>query len=163
MAIKKAFQPIVDILETNKNSKVSDILNQVISLASAKTASGAGSSTLIRDKKGTVVAILDYYFKRYMPLVGPKAVEFGKKEKTASGYNTMCKEGVAAWTKQQREAKNAMGELFTKVKSGIIKPADIAAEEAKIEAARKVIAKTDLGFATLEEVKKYLVENKVEL
>jgi len=163
MAIKKVFQPIVDVLEANKNAKVSEIMAQINALVSAKTASGAGSSTIVRDKKGVAVAILDYYFKRYMPLVGPKAVEFGKKDKTASGYNTMCKEGVSAWTKQQRNAKNAMAELLTKVKSGAIKPADIAAEEAKIEASRKVVAKTDLGFATIDELKKYLVEAKVEL
>ncbi|NCB95310.1 MAG: hypothetical protein EOM35_02400 [Negativicutes bacterium] len=153
--VKKAYQDIVNLLEANPDVKVSKILPQVIELAEAKNGAGAGTA-FMKDAKGNVVAVLDYYFKRWMPVVGSKAVDFGAKAKTATGLNSMCKEGVSHWTKQQREAKNANAMLLTKVASGEVKPADIAKEQEKIEAARKAIVKTDLGFATQDELLAYL-------
>lgn len=160
--IKNVFKPIMDLLVENKDVKVSKILAQVEALASAKTG-GNTSSTVVKDNTGKVVAILDYYFKRYMPLVGPLAVEFGVKTKTTSGLNTMCKEGVSAWTKQDREAKKARIDLFAKVKAREINVDAIDAEEARIEAEKKMIVPTTLGFATLEEVTAYLAEQGVIL
>lgn len=160
--VKKAYQGIVDFLEANKEVKVSKILDQVIEMTMAKANRSEGS-TFIKDAKGNTVAILDYYFKRWMPLVGDKQVEFGAKLKTSTGFNTMCKDGVSAWTKQQREAKNASAELLKKVASGEIKPADIALHQAEIEKARGAILTTDKGFATEEEVRKYLAKQGVEV
>lgn len=159
--VKKAYQPIIDLLNANKDQKVSKIFDQVLEIASAKTSRSDGN-TFIKDAKGNTVAILDYYFKRWMPLVGDKKVEFGAKVKTSTGFNTMCKEGVSAWTKQQREAKNAGSQLLKDVSAGTTKPSDIAAKQAEIESARKAIAPTELGFATLDEVMKYLKKNGVE-
>lgn len=161
--IKKAYQPIVELLEANKDAKVKSILDQVIEMASAKTSRGGGASSFLKDTKGNAVAILDYYFKRWMPLVGDKAVEFGAKKNTATGFNSMSKEGVSNWTKQQRVAKQANADLLTRVAQGEVKPDQIASEQAKIEKARQEIAKTDLGFATKEEVVKYLEKNGVTL
>ena len=124
--IKKAYKEIVDLLENNRDTKVKHIIDQVIALASAKSSRSEGSS-YIKDAEGTPVAIFDYYFKRHMPLVGDKAVEFGAKAKTATGFNTMCKEGVSHWTKQQKEAKNANTALLSKVASGEIAPDAIVA------------------------------------
>lgn len=160
--VKKAFQPLIDFLEANADKKVKSILNEVIELTKASTNRMEGSS-FIKDSEGNVVAIHDYYFKRWMPLVGEKAVDFGQKVKSATGLNTMCKEGVSHWTKQQREAKNGLAALLGKVASGELAPTDIAAEQAKLEEARKAIAPTELGFATQEEVEAYLVENNVVL
>ena len=166
--VKKNYQEIVAFLEANKDKKVSSILENVIELASAKTNRAEGS-TFIKDTQGNVVAILDYYFKRWIPLVGPEAVEFGKKDKTATGLNTMCKEGVSAWTKQQNEAKKALATLLNKVAAGEIKPADIAKEQEKIETARKAINfpvdeagnTIEIGFADRDALVKYLAKNKV--
>ena len=74
--VKKAYQDIVSFLEANKDAKVSKVLEQVIEMASAKANRSEGS-TFIKDASGNAVAILDYYFKRWMPLVGDKAVDFG--------------------------------------------------------------------------------------
>lgn len=160
--VKKAYAPLIAVLEANKGKKVSDILDEVIALASAKTTRIDGSS-FIKDAKGQTVAIFDYYFKRWMPLVGDKAVEFGAKEKTATGFNSMCKQGVSEWTKQQRVAKQSGADLLVKVAKGEVKPSDIVAEQAKIEEARKAIVKTDLGFADKDALLKYLASNKVVL
>lgn len=158
--VKKAFQPIVDILNANAGKKVSEVLPQILELASAKVASGG--SVAIRDKDNKVVAILDYYFKRWMPLVGDKAVDFGEKKGTPTGYNSMSKAGTSAWTKQQRAAKAANDQLLKDVAAGAVKPADLTAKLAEIEAQRKSIEKTDLGFADEAEVRKYLEKNGVK-
>ena len=160
--IKKAYKEIVDLLENNRDTKVKHIIDQVIALASAKSSRSEGSS-YIKDAEGTPVAIFDYYFKRHMPLVGDKAVEFGAKAKTATGFNTMCKEGVSHWTKQQKEAKNANTALLSKVASGEIAPDAIVAHQEEIETARKTIAETELGFETIDELNAYLTESGVVL
>lgn len=162
MTVKKAYAEIVNLLEANRDVKVSKIIDQVIELASAKVGRTEGS-TFVKDAAGQTVAILDYYFKRWMPLVGDKAVEFGAKQKTSTGFNTMCKEGVSAWTKQQREAKNASAELLKKVAAGEIAPSDIASHQAAIEEARKAIVPTELGFDSVEALNKYLKKAGVEL
>ena len=160
--VKKLFQPIVDLLEANASSPVSKLLPQIIELTAAKANRSEGD-TYVKDASGKPVAIFDYYFKRWMPLVGDKAVEFGAKAGTATGFNVMCKEGVSLWTKAQRDAKNASSELLKKVTSGEIKPSEIPAHQAKIEEGRKVIQKTTLGFADAKELNAYLVKAGVKL
>lgn len=160
--IKKAYVEIVELLEANKDAKVKSIMEQVIALASAKTSRASGD-TAIRDSEGNVVAIQDYYFKRFMPLVGDKAVEFGAKKNSTTGLNTMCKEGVSNWTKQQRVAKQANEELLTRVANGEVKPTDIVAEQARINDERKSIVATELGFETKEQLVKYLEKNNVAI
>lgn len=164
--VKKAFQPLVDILttamENNAKVKVSEVIEQVIAEASAKSASRDGT-TFIKNAAGETVAIHDYYFKRWMPLVGNAAVEFGKKEKTGSGYNTMSKTGQNLWNKQLREAKNAEAGLLKEVAAGNIQPSDIPAKQKEIEDARKHIEVTEDGFATKAEVLAYLKDNGVEV
>lgn len=169
MTVKKAYAEIVAVLEANKEQKVSKVLEQIIALASAKTVRTEGN-TFVKDAQGNVVAILDYYFKRWMPLVGPAAVEFGKKDKTPTGLNTMCKAGVSAWTSQQSAAKKASAQLLNQVANGEVKPQEIAAKQAEIEAARKTIVfpvvdgKTvELGFADMDALTKYLTKNGVTL
>lgn len=162
--VKTAFQPIVDLIEAaianDPKVRAKDLINEVIALTAAKIATGVGS-TIMKDASGAVVAIRCYYFKRWMPLVGDKAVEFGKKANTATGLNTMCKEGSSHWTKQQREADAANKELISKVISKEITPDDIPALQAKIEEDRKVIVPTELGFATEEEAREYLAASGV--
>lgn len=162
MTIKKAYAEIVSFLEANEDKKVKTIIDQVREMASAKVAR-EGGSTYLKDTNGNTVAILDYYFKRWMPLIGEKSVEFGAKKSTSTGFNTMSKAGVSAWTKQQREAKTSEANLLAEVSAGNIQPSDIPAKQAEIEEARKAIEATDLGFETREEVVAYLQENGVQL
>lgn len=162
MTIKKAYADIVAFLEENQDKKVRAVLEDVKNMASAKVAR-EGGSTFLKDAAGNTVAILDYYFKRWMPLVGEKAVVFGVKKNTATGFNTMSKAGTSAWTKQQREAKQAEQNLLAEVSAGNIKPSDIPAKQAEIETARKAIEATELGFETKEQVVAYLVENGVQV
>lgn len=171
--VKKAFQPIADLLEGAKDKKVSDILASFYELAKAQVNRTSGE-VAVYDSKGKVVGLYDYFLKRWMPLVGPKAVEFGPKAGTTTGYQGMSKFGLAAWTSQQRIAKNAELALIPDVVAGKIKPEEIPAKQAAIEEARKAtptevkdgdttIKVSTLGFSTQDELKAYLGENKVKV
>jgi hypothetical protein len=149
--IKKAYEEIVNVLEANRDAQVSDIIDQVISLAAAKTGSGGGKATVFhRNEEGDVVAIKCYYHKLWMD---PRIVEFGKKATSPTGLNNMCKDGVSKWTKQQREVKLAESEILSRVTAGDLAIEDIEAEQARIaeEASRIVPRDDEYGFETLEE------------
>lgn len=151
MTIKKAFVDIVEFLQENEKKTVKSILPDVIEMASAKAGGGSGGgSTFHKNDKGEVVAIRCFYHGLWM---SPQVVEFGKKANSSTGYNTMCKEGVSKWTKQQRDAKKAREDLLTKVAASEIEPSKLPAEMEAIEEARKtVIPPADgYGFATLED------------
>lgn len=149
--IKKAFTDLIDLLEANKDKRVSTILPDVIELASAKTGAGGGkASTFHRNEAGEVVAVRCFYHRLWMD---PRVVDFGAKKTSASGLNSMCKEGVSNWTKQQAAAKKAESELLARVAAGEVKPADIAAEQERIAAAKAEVKPREdgYGFETLEE------------
>lgn len=164
--IKKTFQAVHDVLLANQTSTVADVMDQILPLMSAKSrgaATGTQTRTFLKTAEGEVVAILDYYFKRWMPLVGPLAVDFGTKKGSTTGFNSMCKNGLSNWTKQQAEAKKALEQILADVESGELEAADISSRREVIEAERKQIAATDLGFETLDEVKVYLEDYGVDL
>lgn len=149
--IKKAYQAIVSTLEENATATVADVLPLIIELASAKTGSGGGkASNFHKDENGVVVAIKCYYHKLWMD---PREVDFGQKQNSPSGFNSMCKDGVSKWTKQKAEAKKAEAGLLQLVASGELDPSDIPAEiEAITETAARIEPREDgYGFATLEE------------
>lgn len=147
--VKKAFQPIINLLQANLDEKVSDVIEQVIELTAAKSRAG-GAQTFHRDEDGNVVAIFDYYFKKWMPL---SHIEFGKKANSASGYNTMCKEGVSNWTKQQREFKSGQTQLLEELMESAITQEEAQERNAALEEAKNRIVphSTGIGFETLEE------------
>ena len=149
-AIKKAFQPIVSLLQANPDVKVKTLMDQVLELATAKSAGGGDASTFHKDANGNVVAIRCYYHQLWM---NPAVAEFGKKTGSASGYNTMCKDGLSKWNKQQTQYKNGKDALLDQVAKGEVQVADIAARTEELEAARKAIIPREdgYGFATLEE------------
>lgn len=148
--IKKAYVEIVALLEANSNKKVSSVMPQILELVTKSKNSGGSETgkTFARDDEGNVVAIFCYYHKQWELVAN---VPYGKKASTASGLNTMCKEGVSAWTKQNREASKAKEELLAKVSIGEVKPEDIAEAQAEIDEQRKVIVANGQGFDTLEE------------
>jgi uncharacterized protein with NRDE domain len=148
--VKKQFEELYAVLEENKNKKVSTILPQLIELMSKKNNASGQANTFIKDDEGNVVAIYCYYHKKWELL---SDVEYGSKKGTATGYNTMCKEGVSKWTKQQRVKKAQEAELLTKVSSGELAVEDIAVEQARILEESKVIQprEDEHGFDTAEE------------
>ena len=149
MTIKKAYVSIIELLEANTDALVGDILTQVRDLAAAKTGGGTGS-VFARNEEGEVIAIRCYYHKLWFD---PRVVDFGKKVTSPTGLNTLSKDGMSKWTKQQREAKQAESVLLSKVFEGELLPADIPAEQEAIkEATRVIVPREDgYGFETLEE------------
>ena len=152
MTIKKAYQDIVTLLQDNEGSKVSSILPQVIEMASAKTGGGGGgrATTFHKDEEGVVRAIKCYYHNLWMD---PQVVEFGQKTGSATGYNSMCKDGNSKWSKQQREAKKAKNDLLQALADGEIEASDLPNQLAIIEDDTNAInPRADgYGFDTLEE------------
>jgi len=148
--VKKQFEEIYTVLEENKNKKVSTILPQLIELMSKKNNASGAANTFIKNDDGDVVAIFCYYHKKWELVTD---AEYGNKKGTATGLNTMCKEGVSKWTKQQRVKKQAEAELLTKVSSGELAVEDIAVEQARIlEESKTIIEREDgHGFDSAEE------------
>ncbi len=164
MTIKKAYVELIAFLEANKNKKVNTILAEAQAMCESKNSSASDTgTTFLKDENDEVVAIFCYYFKKWMPLCD---VEFGAKKNTASGYNTMCKEGVSRWTKQQRVAKKANEELLSKVGSGEVAVEDIKEHQEAIEVSRKFIEEpstSTIYYDTSEEVLKYLAEESFSI
>lgn len=149
--IKKAYTAIVSLLEANRDAQVSDIIDNVIELASAKTGGGGGKATSFHKVDDQVVAVHCFYHKVWL---SPELAEFGKKASSASGLNSMCKSGVSNWTKQQRAFAKGKEELLNGVASGDIEASALTDLLADLEAERKEIAPIEgdyQGFATLEE------------
>lgn len=127
--VKKQFEELYALLQANENKKVSTIMPQLIELMSKKSAGGGVGTTFYKEDE-EVVAVYCYYHKKW-ELVS--VAEYGKKASNqATGLNTMCKEGVNQWTKNQRDKKLKEAELLTKVATGLLLPEDIASEQAKI-------------------------------
>jgi hypothetical protein len=151
--IKKAYAEIVSLLQDNENEYVRDILPSVIEIASAKQGGGGGkASTFHKDEEGNVVAIRCYYFGLWMD---PAVVEFGKKASSATGFNSMCKEGSSHWTKQQRDAKKAKEQLLTDLANGDVEASDLPNLMDEIEEAKSAVAEPSdniVGYETLEEL-----------
>lgn len=148
--IKKQFVEISNILEENKNKKVSTILPQLLELMTkANNASGA-SHTFHKNDDGEVVAVFCYYHKKW-ELVSQ--VEYGTKKNTATGLNTMCKVGVSQWTKQQRLAKKEESSLLTRLSSGEVTIEDLPTLQQELNETKKVIIprEDEHGYSSLNE------------
>ena len=151
MTIKKAFTAINAMLVENEDKKVKTIMPDLIELMSAKTA-GGGASSVHRDSNGDVVAILDYYFKKWLPV---NLIEFGAKANSATGLNTMCKMGVSLWTKQQRDFKKGKEDLLTEVGLGNVLPTDIQAALDDLETERAYIADFPVPEAAFDSIEEF--------
>jgi len=144
---KKAYVELVEFLETNKNKKVSTILEAV----KAMTRQKASQKTFLTDDKGEVIAIYCYYHKQWELL---SDVEYGKKASSSTGFNTMCKLGVSKWTKQNRAVKQVGETVLSMLESGAIGADEIAEAKAKLinEAKQIDIESMPQGFETIEEL-----------
>lgn len=130
--IKKDYLSIVAFLEANENKKVKTILEELKLMCTKKT----NDKTFELDEEGNVTRVYCYYHKCWEDV---DTYAYGPKKNTASGLNTMCKEGVSKWTKQQRVAKQERSELLTKLGSGELDIKDLPQAESDIEDARQAI------------------------
>jgi len=149
MAIKKAYQDIMSLLAANMNATVEDIYEQVEKLASAKAGGGGGAAAFHKDENGDTVALHCSYHKLWFK---PSEVEFGAKASSASGFNTMCKDGMSKWTKQLSTFKKAKEQLLTDVGAGEVDATDIVQITADLDEARQEIVPMDdvIGYDSLE-------------
>lgn len=134
--VKKQFEELYTLLVDNKNKKVATILPQLVELMQKKNNASGQANTFLKDDEGNVTHIFCYYHKKWEDVT---IAEYGSKKGTATGYNTMCKEGVSNWTKQQRVKKQSEAGLLTKVISGELMPDELPAEQARLSDEAKVI------------------------
>ncbi|UOF80187.1 hypothetical protein [Caudoviricetes sp.] len=157
MTIKKAFNPIFDLLTANPDALVKDLLPQLTALMSSSNTVG---QTSYKDEQGNVIAIYCYYHKKWELIANH---EYGVKAGSSTGLNTMCKLGVSEWTKQQRKAKQA-GELLLKgLTDGAIQVSDLVLKQEEIENQRTSIVYAESYsnfFETLDELKVSLDSTK---
>lgn len=148
--VKKQFEELHTLLVDNKNKKVSTILPQLIELMQKKNNASGQSNTFLKNDEGVVTHIFCYYHKKWEDVT---VATYGSKKGSSTGLNTMCKEGVSNWTKQQRVKKQAEAAILTKVMAQEITVDDIPEEQAKLtDDSKVIIPRTDEhGFDTIEE------------
>ena len=108
-------------------------IQEIKALCEAKKG-GSDGKTFEKDADGNVTKVYCWYHKQWEDVA---EVEYGNKKGTATGLNTMCKQGVSSWTKQQRIAKQARDEVLTRVASG--EELNVQDELDAIEVTRQVI------------------------
>lgn len=149
--IKKAYVELVELLEANSNKKVSTIMPQILELVTKASNGGSEIGKTFYKVEDNVVAIYCYYHKKWEPL---SDVDYGTKKSSASGFSSMCKEGVSRWTKQQRVSKKEEGELLDKLLSGELSQDDLGHAKKEINDKRAVVVPRldGIGYETLEEL-----------
>lgn len=138
---KKQYVELVAFLEANKNKKVSTILDEVLEMCVAKKG-GSNGKTFMTNEAGEVTHVYCWYHKEWEDVT---VAEYGAKKGTASGLNTMCKQGVSSWTKAQRLAKQAESNMLNSVVAGEVEASEIPTLRAEIEATRTTIVAREDG------------------
>ena len=110
----------------------------------------------VKSVEGKVVALRCCYYKRWMPLIGVGAVEFGTNQFTDSGYNYMCTSGARFWIEQNRVAKLENEALLDRLEAGDLTTDQLPALRVWIEHDRRYVVKTSSGFAARDEVVAHL-------
>lgn len=142
-SIKKAYIDLYEILEANKNKKVSTLLPQLIEIMTAKQS----QKNFLQDEEGNVTHVFCYYHKQWEDIA---VAEYGTKKSSASGLNSMCKEGVSAWTKQQKLIKALDQQALELIMSGDLEPAEAKEWKATQEAELKsIVARLDSHIAEI--------------
>lgn len=173
--ILKKFQEIMEFLNKPENltKKVSEVIDQVTQLASAKTRSTPYGETFLRDTNDKVVAVLCSFFKRWMPLEGTPvdgetvkfgdagaAVDFGDKTGTNTGLNDMCKVGQNAKRQRKRDFDIANKALVDSLLDESVDGPTGRKQLDKLEAGLVKPGVTTAGFVTREEVIEYLTKEQ---
>lgn len=151
--VKKQFKPLYDLLNTNRDKTVEEVLPSILELV-AKAQGSRDSSVFHRNADGEVVAIKCYYHKLWMD---PRIVDWGLKANTNTGYNNMCKDGVSKWTRRNNQLKALDASILDKVSSGEIEINKIEEVRTKLQAELNVIEPREdgYGFETLQECIEY--------
>lgn len=162
MTIKKTHLQLVELLNSNKELKVKDIMSKILILA--ETSSVKRTDTYILDVDNKVVAIHCWYNKQWLSLVGSKAVAFGSKQNAVTKLNTMCKSAVNRWTKQQADFKKAQAALLNDVANEVIdiKTMKVKLKEAELARLATVLTEEHC-FDKKADIIKYLQDNKVKI
>lgn len=137
--VKKVYQPLVELLESNKGKKVSSLLPEIMELVQSKQV----QKSFKTDEDGNVTHIFCYYHKLWEPV---DQCEYGSKKNSSTGLNTMCKEGLSNWTKQQREFRKGKEAILDLVASGELAPADVEARLTDLEEARIAVHPREDGI-----------------
>lgn len=122
--IKKGYVEVYNILVSNKDKKVSSIMDQLLPIMESQQR----DKNHFEDDDG--LHVFCYYHKEWELT---SQVEYGKKVNTSTGLNSMCKVGTNQWTKQQREFKKSKAELLNFVANGDLAIEDINDEIEKLE------------------------------
>jgi len=130
--IKKVFAELYTLLEDNKDMKVKALLPQIMEIVTAKQM----AKTFRLNEAGEVTHVYCWYHKMWEDI---SVAEYGSKPKTASALNSMCKEGVNQWTKQQRDYKKGKEDILDKLTKGTMTPDQIQAELVELEKVKDVI------------------------
>ena len=142
MNVKKCYEEIAELLLANENKKVKTIMPQLLELMQKKNNASGLANTFIKDTDGNVIAVFCYYHKKFELI---SEVQYGSKKGTATGLNTMCKEGVSRWTKQQRIKKQSEAGLLAKIVDGSLLPEDLPTAQAEIAEIAKLIEPREDG------------------
>lgn len=151
MTIKKAFQSVIAFLESNKDARVSKVLDQVKEMCSAKQGGGTTARSFYKVGEAVVAARCGFFELWFDPTV----VEFGKKAGTASGLNSMCKLGVNEWTSRNNAHKKGREEAFSQFTDNKITAEEFQTKLREIDAAKdaeKTLPEGVVGYATLDEL-----------
>ena len=130
MNIKKGFVELHEILVSNQNKKVKDILELLMPIMESQQRDKAH----YEDEHG--LWVFCYYHKQYELT---KQVEYGRKVNTVTGLNSMCKVGTNQWTKQQRDFKKAKADLLDQVSEGLLQVTDLEGKILELELAKDSI------------------------
>ena len=120
--VKKAFQPLFEMLEANKGKKIDDkLINSLKSIdgimpKAGGASGGAGHVETVVDGVRKVLAIYDTFQQGWYPVNGatPQAVTCGEKSGTRSGLNIHTGPGSTLYSKSRKLANDltkALGDL----------------------------------------------------
>lgn len=151
--IKTQFVTLHTLLLDNAGKKLTPkLMTQLEELMTSKVM----AKTFKKDDEGNVTHIFCYYHKEWEEVA---VVPYGNKASTAHGFNTMCKEGVSHWTKQQRVLKAEKSKLLDRVSNGEVEASDLPSLLEEIESqAKTIIARVELttkGKAYVERIQSH--------
>lgn len=154
--IKKQYEELYNLLKSNKDAKILDILPQITEICSSKIR----KKNHITNEKGETIAVFCYYHKKWELL---SKSPYGQKKNVISKVNTMCKLGCSAWVKLNKFKKSIDSMLLDQIEAGKLKVEDLKKQKAKLIAEKETeIAKTYALPKTQQLTKKELKALGVE-
>lgn len=140
--INKNFVSIYDLLMSNKDMLVSDILDDCVVLMHTEV-----SDKVTRYNEDGNLEIYCWYHKKWEDTT---EIDYGSKKSTKTGLNTFCKVGVNCWTKQQRDYKTQSAKVLIDVAEGKLKPEDIQSKLIELGVTRDLVETRDDYFIRIE-------------